>query len=81
MAKFITAKRSSTADSGSCNSWCCRYGTLRAGRRRLHAIRDNFAETGHPCDLNLKQASALGDWGHKNKFNGWDRNPPWRQII
>ena len=26
------------------------------------AIRDSFAETGHPCDLNLKQGSAMGDW-------------------
>ena len=26
------------------------------------AIRDNFKETGHPCNLNLKQGSAMGDW-------------------
>ena len=26
------------------------------------AIRDSFKETGHPCDLNLKQGSAMGDW-------------------
>lgn len=26
------------------------------------AIRDRFKETGHPCDLNLKQGSAMGDW-------------------
>ncbi len=26
------------------------------------AIRDCFKETGHPCDLNLKQGSAMGDW-------------------
>lgn len=26
------------------------------------AIRDSFAETGHPRDLNLKQGSAMGDW-------------------
>jgi len=26
------------------------------------AVRDRFRETGHPCDLNLKQGSAMGDW-------------------
>ena len=26
------------------------------------AMRDSFRETGHPCDLNLKQGSAMGDW-------------------
>ncbi|MBE5970430.1 MAG: acyl CoA:acetate/3-ketoacid CoA transferase [Lachnospiraceae bacterium] len=26
------------------------------------AIRDSFKESGHPCDLNLKQGSAMGDW-------------------
>lgn len=26
------------------------------------AIRDSFKETGHPCNLNLKQGSAMGDW-------------------
>ncbi len=26
------------------------------------AIRDSFRETGHPCNLSLKQGSAMGDW-------------------
>ncbi len=26
------------------------------------AIRDSFRQTGHPCDLNLKQGSGMGDW-------------------
>ena len=26
------------------------------------AIRDNFIATGHPCDLNMKQGCAMGDW-------------------
>jgi propionate CoA-transferase len=26
------------------------------------SIRDSYKETGHPCNLNLKQGSAMGDW-------------------
>lgn len=29
------------------------------------AIRDSFRETGHPCNLNLKQGSAMGDWNER----------------
>lgn len=39
------------------------------------AIRDNFKETGHPCNLEIKQGSAMGDWGYGNNFIGWDRSP------
>jgi len=39
------------------------------------AIRDNYAETGHPCGLHLKQGSAMGDWGYGNAFHGWNRSP------
>ncbi|MCR4674639.1 MAG: acyl CoA:acetate/3-ketoacid CoA transferase [Lachnospiraceae bacterium] len=38
------------------------------------AIRDRFAKTGHPQNLNLKQNSAMGDWGFGNQFYGWEKN-------
>ena len=38
------------------------------------AIRDRFAQTGHPCGLDLKQAVSLGDFGYGNQFCGWEKS-------
>ena len=75
MAKFITAKEAAQLIPDHATVGVAGMGLSGWPEEVACAIRDNFAETGHPCDLNLKQASALGDWGYGNKFNGWDRNP------
>lgn len=75
MAKFITAKEAAQLIPDHATVGVAGMGLSGWPEEIACAIRDNFAETGHPCDLNLKQASALGDWGYGNKFHGWDRNP------
>ena len=75
MAKFITAKEAAQLIPDHATVGVAGMGLSGWPEEIASAIRDNFAETGHPCDLNLKQASALGDWGYGNKFVGWDRSP------
>ena len=65
MAKFITAREAAQLIPD--------HSTIGVGGQGLAgwpeelglAIRDNFAETGHPCDLNVKQGCAMGDWGKR----------------
>lgn len=65
MAKFVTA-REAVAHIPD-------HATVGVGGQGLAgwpeeiglAMRDNFAETGHPCDLNIKQGCAMGDWGKR----------------
>lgn len=65
MAKFITAREAAQLIPD--------HSTVGVGGQGLAgwpeelglAIRDNFAETGHPCDLNVKQGCAMGDWGKR----------------
>lgn len=62
MAKIITAKEAAKLIPD--------HATIGVGGQGLAgwpeelglAIRDSFAETGHPCDLNVKQGCAMGDW-------------------
>ena len=75
MAKFITAREAAQLIPDHATVGVAGMGLSGWPEEIACAIRDNFAETGHPCDLNLKQASALGDWGYGNKFVGWDRSP------
>ena len=64
MAKFITAKEAAQLIPDHATVGVAGMGLSGWPEEIACAIRDNFAETGHPCDLNLKQASALGDWGY-----------------
>lgn len=70
---FLPPKRppngSRTGPPLAWRAWDC-----PAGRRRWPVPSGTASrETGHPRNLNLKQGSAMGDWGYGNQFLGWDR--------
>ena len=75
MAKFITAREAAQLIPDGATVGIAGMGLSGWAEEIACAIRDNYAETGHPCNLNLKQGSAMGDWGYGNNFIGWDRNP------
>ena len=56
MAKFITAKEAAQLIPDHATVGVAGMGLSGWPEEVACAIRDNFAETGHPCDLNLKQA-------------------------
>ena len=73
MAKFITAQEAARLIPDGATVGVAGMGLSGWPEEVACAIRDSFRETGHPCDLNLKQGSALGDWGYGNQFVGWER--------
>ena len=73
MAKFITAQEAAKLIPDGATVGFAGMGLSGWPEEIACAIRDNFKETGHPRDLDLKQGSALGDWGYGNQFEGWDR--------
>lgn len=73
MAKFISAREAAQLIPDGATVGIGGMGLSGWAEEIACAIRDNFAETGHPCNLHLKQGSAMGDWGHGNNFIGWDR--------
>ena len=75
MVKFITAREAAKLIPDGATVGLAGMGLSGWAEEIACAIRDNFAETGHPCNLNLKQGSAMGDWGYGNGFIGWDRSP------
>jgi propionate CoA-transferase len=75
MAKFITAQEAARLIPDGATVGLAGVGMSGWAEEIACAIRDNFRETGHPCRLDIKQASALGDWGVGNGFLGWDRTP------
>jgi len=75
MAKFITAAEAARLIPDGATVGVGGMGLSGWPEGVACAIRDSFKETGHPCNLNLKQGSAMGDWGYGNGFVGWDRNP------
>ena len=74
MAKFITAREAAALIPDGATVGLAGMGLSGWAEEIACAIRDNFRETGHPCNLNLKQGSAMGDWGYGNQFDGWDRS-------
>lgn len=74
MAKFITAQQAAQLIPDGATVGLAGMGLSGWAEEIACAIRDEFKETGHPCNLNLKQGSAMGDWGYGNNFVGWDRN-------
>ena len=74
MAKFITAAEAAKLIPDGATVGLAGMGLSGWPEEVACAIRDSFKETGHPCNLNLKQGSAMGDWGYGNAFIGWDRN-------
>ncbi len=74
MARFITAKEAAKLIPDGATVGVAGMGLSGWAEEIACAMRDSFRETGHPCGLNLKQGSALGDWGYGNAFVGWDRS-------
>lgn len=62
MAKFITAREAAKLIPDGATVGLAGMGLAGWAEEVACAIRDNFKETGHPCNLNLKQGSAMGDW-------------------
>ncbi len=62
MAKFITAMEAAKKIPDGATIGVAGMGLSGWAEEIGCAIRDSFKETGHPCNLNLKQGSAMGDW-------------------
>ena len=65
MAKFITAQEAARLIPDGATVGLAGMGLSGWAEEIACAIRDSFKETGHPCDLNLKQGSAMGDWAQR----------------
>ncbi len=63
--KFITAREAAQLIPDGATIGVAGMGLSGWAEEIACAIRDNFKETGHPCNLNLKQGSAMGDWGQR----------------
>lgn len=73
MAKFITAQEAAALIPDGATVGVAGMGLSGWAEEIACAIRDRYRQTGHPKGLNLKQNSAMGDWGYGNGFLGWDR--------
>lgn len=62
MTEFITAREAATKIPDGATVGLAGMGLSGWAEEIGCAIRDSFKETGHPCNLNLKQGSAMGDW-------------------
>ena len=62
MAEFITAREAARKIPDGATIGLAGMGLSGWAEEIGCAIRHEFKETGHPCDLNLKQGSAMGDW-------------------
>lgn len=62
MAKFITAQEAASLIPDGATVGLAGMGLSGWAEEVGRAIRDNFKQTGHPRDLNLKQGCAMGDW-------------------
>lgn len=62
MAKFITAKEAAKLIPDGATVGLAGMGLSGWAEEVGVAIADSFKETGHPCNINLKQGSAMGDW-------------------
>lgn len=62
MAQFITAKQAAELIPDGATIGVAGMGLSGWAEEIGRAIRDNFKEKGHPCNLNLKQGCAMGDW-------------------
>ncbi len=74
MAKFVSAREAAQVIPDGATVGVAGMGLSGWPEEIACAIRDNFKETGHPCSLEIRQGSALGDWGYGNGFIGWNRN-------
>ena len=65
MAKFITAREAAQLIPDGATIAVAGMGLSGWAEEVGRAIRDNFKETGHPCNLTLKQGCAMGDWKYR----------------
>lgn len=73
MAKFITAKQAAQLIPDGASVGVAGMGLSGWPDELGCAIRDEYREAGHPCNLFLHQGSAMGDHGYGNQFIGWDK--------
>lgn len=62
MAKFVTAQEVAKLIPDGATVGLAGMGLAGWPEEVAVAIAENYKETGHPCGLNLKQGSAMGDW-------------------
>lgn len=62
MAEFITAKEAAALIPDAATIGVAGIGLSGWPEEVAVAIADHYRETGHPCGLNIKQGSAMGDW-------------------
>lgn len=62
MAQFITAQEAARLIPDGATVGIAGMGLSGWAEEIGRAIRDSYRETGHPCDLTLKQGCAMGDW-------------------
>ena len=62
MSKFITAQKAAQLIPDGATIGVAGMGLSGWAEEIACAIADRFKETGHPCNLTLKQGSAMGDW-------------------
>ena len=62
MAKFITAQEAAALIPDNATVGVGGMGLAGWPEEIACAIRDRFKETGHPCNLDVHQGSAMGDW-------------------
>jgi len=62
MAKFINAQQAAALIPDGATVGLAGMGLSGWPEEVACAVADNFRQTGHPRDLNLKQGSAMGDW-------------------
>ena len=62
MAKFVSAKEAARLIPDGATLGLAGMGLAGWPEEVACAIAENFKETGHPCGINLKQGSAMGDW-------------------
>lgn len=62
MAQFITAQQAAELIPDAATVGLAGMGLSGWAEEIGCAIRDRFAKTGHPCNINLKQGCAMGDW-------------------
>ena len=74
MAQFITPREAARLIPDGATVGLAGMGLSGWAEELGCAIRDSFRETGHPCNLTLRQGSAMGDWGYGNQFEGWERS-------
>ncbi len=62
MRKFITAREAACLIPDDSTIGVAGMGLSGWAEEIAQEMANNFKETGHPCNLNMKQGSAMGDW-------------------